>query len=82
MLNDFVSLGLEKGDRLEPCESLRDVSLLESAEQFLLRLVFWRRARETRTRHSNPLLFGVPGVFIRSHVFKKKYRKRLRRMNL
>ena len=47
-------------------ESLRDVSLLESAERFPLRLVFWRRARETRTRHSNPLLVGVPGVSIRS----------------
>ena len=66
MLNDFVSLGLEKGDRLEPCESLRDVSLLESAERFPLRLVFWRRARETRTRHSNPLLLCARGVSIRS----------------
>ena len=66
LLNDFVSLGLGKGDRLEPCESLRDVSLLESVQRFPLRLVFWRRARETRTRHSNPLLLRVRGVSIRS----------------
>ena len=66
MLKDIVSLGLEKGDRMEPFESLRDVSLLESAQRFPLRLVFWRMARETRTRHSNPLLLGARGVSIRS----------------
>ena len=49
------SLGLLKGDRLEPSGNLMDVGQLESVTTFSLWLTFWRQANETIARHRNPL---------------------------
>ena len=44
------------GDRLEPSQTLPDVSLFYLLDTFPWPLVFWRCTLETVTRHRNPLL--------------------------
>eukprot|EP00969_Alexandrium_andersonii_P132959 5879819-Alexandrium_andersonii.AAC.1 len=53
--------GLERNDRLEPSEELRDVGDFESLA-VPTTVLFWRTRAETRTRHRNPLLpaWGYP----------------------
>jgi hypothetical protein len=50
------SLALRVNDRLEPSPELPDVGLLESVSVFPVKLVFWRKAAETRVRHRCPLM--------------------------
>lgn len=56
LIGNFEELCLSTGDRLEPCEALRDTSAYFSLCAFPVDLVFWRRSRESATRHRNPLL--------------------------
>ena len=53
---DLPSLGLLVGDRLEPCDFLRDVGTFESLTRFPCPVLFWRTSKETLTRHRCPLL--------------------------
>ena len=56
LTNDIVSLGLCKGDRLEPSKALPDVGGLHRLKVFPVPLVFWRCCRESIARHRNPML--------------------------
>ena len=58
------AFGLEAGDRLEPSDGLPDVSALDTAADFPLQLVFWRRSEETASRHRNPIFDGPAGVTV------------------
>ena len=58
---DIPHLDLLAGDRLEPSESLRDVSLLDDV-QTPIDILFWRCAEDTATRHRNPVFDLDTGV--------------------
>jgi len=45
---------LQRGDRIEPTDNLRDVAKFCSMEAFPVIVTFWRRSRETFTRRRNP----------------------------
>lgn len=62
LIKDMPTLGLEKGDRLEPHPGMPDVAQFDDAKVFPYRALFWRRANETRTRHRNPLFDPSVGV--------------------
>ena len=62
LCNDYARLGLLKNDRLEPSSYLRDVARFEFLSIFPCRVVFWRKAAETRTKHRNPLFCDETGV--------------------
>lgn len=55
LLVDFPTLGLEKGDRLEPSPSHPDVLVENHNPTFPLELVFWRPSAEGLCKHRNPL---------------------------
>ena len=62
---DFPRFGLVKGDRFEPCTHFWDHSQLYTLTAVPaggLRLLFWRRSRETRCRHRNPMVSEDLGV--------------------
>jgi hypothetical protein len=62
----YAPLGLQVGDRLEPCPQLRDVGAFEAINVFPANILFWRRAGETRVRHRNPLFDAALGVGLAS----------------
>ena len=56
--SDIPALGLKKGDRLEPTPSIPSSDFFDTLRPGpgeTLTATFWRRKRETRTRHRNPL---------------------------
>ena len=58
-------LGLEKGDRIEPSHQCPDYEALFGLNDLPrggVVLMFWRRARETRVRHRNPLFDAALGI--------------------
>ena len=55
LTEDVPSLGLRRGDRLEPWHSCPDVSAVFSMDQFPAPLLFWRPSCETVARHRNPI---------------------------
>jgi len=48
--------GLLAGDRLEPSREVPDVHKFDAQRNYPFIAVFWRRSRETATRHRNPFL--------------------------
>ena len=59
------SLGLQKGDRLEPSDQLPDVADFETQATPCV-VVFWRSTNETTTRHRNPLFDAAIGITVQS----------------
>ena len=55
------AIGLRAGDRLEPCETLRDVGLFETMA-LPARVLFWRQLAESICRHRCPLLDPNIGI--------------------
>lgn len=55
---DFQSLGLKAGDRLEPTHQLPDVAAFDQVAEFPATFTFWRVGNESLTRHRNPLFNG------------------------
>jgi hypothetical protein len=66
LFSNFDALGLLKGDRLDPCQSLRDVHALEFETQFPLELIFWRTSVEHRLNRKCILFEMVPGLTYKS----------------
>ena len=62
LTEDFPSVGLQKGDRLEPCLSLWDVGAFDAIDSFPAQVLFWRPSRETKSRHRNPLYDPLIGI--------------------
>ena len=62
---DLPILGLCRGDRLEPCPNLRDVSSLKNVP-LPVRLTFWRVGLETKSKHRNPLFDKSTGISVNS----------------
>ena len=58
---DLPDLRLLKGDRVEPCEDVPDIGMLEHLEEFPARVLFWRPSAETLARHKNPLFNDAIG---------------------
>ena len=56
---DMVSLGLKRGNRLEPSEEMPDVGMFETMTVPFLAL-FWIWGKDARILHTNPLLL-IPG---------------------
>jgi hypothetical protein len=54
-------LNLDKGDRLEPSRSLRDVGLLATVP-LPLHIIFWKLSAQTKTKHRNPLFLDDTGI--------------------
>ena len=54
-------LNLMSGDRLEPCEALRDIGKFESLV-VPVTVTFWRTADESLARHRNPLFSAELGT--------------------
>ena len=52
---DLPDLRLLKGDRVEPCEDVPDIGMLEHLDVFPARVLFWRASAETLVRHKNPV---------------------------
>lgn len=61
LLEDAPLSQLQKGDRLEPCASLRNVASFEEHAP-PCRVVLWRPSAETLTRHRNPLFCEATGI--------------------
>lgn len=59
---DLPSLGLLRGDRLEPSEGVPDTGAGFDSLKPPVRAVFWRPSKETVTRHRNPLFAAALGV--------------------
>ena len=58
LVADLPGLGLLKGDRLEPTPmfpNTADFDDARPADGEVLELCFWRKSKETRTRHRNPI---------------------------
>ena len=55
LLRDILTLGLVRGDRLEPCAWLHDVQTFDMIESFPHPCMFWRASEDTNARHRNPL---------------------------
>lgn len=64
LLQDIPELGLLRHDRLEPHSGLEDVAAFDKLSAFPARVLFWRRAEETRARHRNPLWEPALGVSV------------------
>ena len=64
LTRDYEPLGLLAGDRLEPCENLKDVAMYEDITIFPILILFWRVTIETRTRHRCPLFLAEIGITI------------------
>jgi hypothetical protein len=62
LVSEYAPLGLQANDRLEPNGTLIDIAKFESINEFPATLCFWRRSRETRCRHRNPLWDSTIGV--------------------
>ena len=60
-------LQLLKGDRLEPCATMQDVALFDTAPVLPARVLFWRPSEETRSKHRNPLVRSDLGIGL--HTF-------------
>ena len=58
---DVIHHGLISGDRLEPSAELIDVGAFEESATPIT-VTFWRRAKESLTRHRNPLLRADLGL--------------------
>jgi len=56
------SLQLLRGDRLEPCDSLQDVSTFPSLATFPVWVLFWRPSAETLVHHRNQLFSEAAGL--------------------
>jgi len=61
------SLGLLKGDRLEPCEQMVDIMEFDN-KALPFTCVFWRCSSETTTRRRNPLFNAATGVTVETTV--------------
>ena len=61
------SLGLRAQDRLEPSDQLRDVGAFDQLAVGT-KVVFWRRSKESRSRHRNPLLDASIGITVSTFV--------------
>ena len=59
---DVPSLGLRRGDRLEPSVAVMDVFALERIVSFPFPIVFWRSSMETVCRHRNPIFIRELGL--------------------
>eukprot|EP00974_Lingulodinium_polyedra_P024486 2369838-Lingulodinium_polyedra.AAC.1 len=63
LVSAYTELGLERGDRLEPSASLRDIGDFCERKDFPLRgIVFWRPVRESLCRHRCPLFDAAIGI--------------------
>ena len=63
--NDVPTLGLVRGDRVEPSPALPDVGQLERLDlRNRPRIVFWRPSRETLAKHKNPLFCARIGLTV------------------
>ena len=61
----YPELGLRKGDRLEPCETVPNLALFDSMRPEpgqTLRVVFWTRHEETKVRRRNPLFCAATSL--------------------
>ena len=58
-------LGLQAGDRLEPCVACPDIGQFESVS-LPATVAFWRPSLDTVTRHRNPLFNVETGILITS----------------
>ena len=67
--NKIEHLGLQKFDRLEPCDSVPDVgAFFDALVVFPTVVLFWRASLETITKHRNPLT-RVPGHGYATYAF-------------
>ena len=66
LTGDIPRLGLKKGDRLEPHQGCQDIGGegFDLSKEFPLRVLFWRKSDETRTRHRLPLMDSSIGISI------------------
>ena len=64
LVADLPTLALLKHDRLQPDLSLQDVGKFEDVTVFPVRVTFWRRSAETRTRHRNPVFDPLLGISV------------------
>ena len=55
LIQDVPNYRLLAGDRLEPCNGLRDVGEFDMLKEFPAQLVFWRVSEETLCQHRCPL---------------------------
>ena len=66
LLQDYGPLGLKKGDRLSPFETMMDVSdfekVFEAPGKVEHKTCFWRTQEETRSRWRNPLFCAEIGL--------------------
>jgi hypothetical protein len=63
--DDMPIFGLLKGDRLEPSQTLQNISLMEEAA-LPMTLVFWRHSKDTIARHRNPIFSAATGVTVQA----------------
>jgi len=60
---NMKSLGLKKGDRLEPSPTLPNIGEgFDTIDEFPCTILFWRRSKETLCRHRNPLFAPETGI--------------------
>ena len=59
-------LGLEAGDRVEPCAALNDVGLVFELDTFPVDLLFWLPSCETYCHHRSPLFDSSIGITLQS----------------
>jgi hypothetical protein len=62
LMIDLPELGLEKGDRLEPSESIPFPTQFDLTDQWPVVATFWRCAVETWVKHRNPLMDPTLGI--------------------
>lgn len=55
LVKDIPTLGLLRGDRLEPHAGMLDVATFDTLDRFPANVKFWRRNAETRVSFRNPL---------------------------
>ena len=61
MIADYVPLGLQKGDRLEPTPKMPLTDKFDSMAR-PIEACFWRPSKDTLTRHRNPLFSSISGL--------------------
>jgi hypothetical protein len=64
---DRADLNLQKGDRLEPSDSLPDISLFDDAA-LPITVTFWRPSADTICRHRNPIFSLERGVTVQNCI--------------
>lgn len=62
LLEDFPSLRLLAGDRLEPSEAVPDIGAVDATSQFPLELTFWRTSVQRGVLHRMPLFTPLLGL--------------------